>query len=352
MILRKITIALSIISFLLLLPALVLAQGRVVESDSHRFEEVAEGVWLVTGTGSVFTMSNVMVLVGEFDTLVVDSHVTPTAARALLASIPVITDKPVRYLVNSHYHFDHAHGAQAFPDGIEIIGHEFTRKKLSGELGNVLEENTFKSFSDPVPATVANLERQAAAETDPARKARLEERHRVQRDYMNAIGEVQPTPPNITLETKMTLFQVVADGSREIQLHHFGRAHTGGDVMVYLPQDKIVFTGDMMLPGLAYMGDGHVDEWPATLDGLLSLDFDTWLPGHGPVMRSKETIGHFQVYLRDLWSKTSQMHSDGVSFERAAQQIDMTNHSQNFAQIRAAGADPRAIRRIYQLLDQ
>ena len=130
---------------------------------------------------------------------------------------------------------------------------------------------------------------------------------------MNAIGEVQPTPPNITLETKMTLFQVVADGSREIQLHHFGRAHTGGDVMVYLPQDKIVFTGDMMLPGLAYMGDGHVDEWPATLDGLLSLDFDTWLPGHGPVMRTKEIIGHFQVYLRDLWSKTSQMHSDGVS---------------------------------------
>jgi hypothetical protein len=70
------------------------------------------------------------------------------------------------------------------------------------------------------------------------------------------------------------------------------------------------------------------------------------------VMRSKETIGHFQVYLRDLWSKTSQMHSDGVSAGQAAQQIDMTNHSQNFAQIRAAGADPRAIRRIYQLLDQ
>jgi glyoxylase-like metal-dependent hydrolase (beta-lactamase superfamily II) len=215
-----------------------------------------------------------------------------------------------------------------------------------------LEENTFKSFSDPVPSAVADLERQAAAETDPARKERLEERYRVQRDYMNAIGEVQPTPPNITLETKMTLFQVVAGGSREIQLHHFGRAHTGGDVMIYLPQDKIVFTGDMMLPGLAYMGDGHVDEWPATLDGLLTLDFDTWLPGHGPVMRSKETIGHFQGYLRDLWSKTSQMHSDGVSFEHAAQQIDMTNHSQNFAQIREAGVDPRAIRRIYQLLDQ
>ncbi len=349
MYIRKTTAALA---FLLLLPAMLLAQGAVVESGSHRFEEVAEGVWLVTGTGSVFTMSNAMVLVGEFDTLVVDSHVTPAASRALINSIPVITDKPIRYLVNSHYHFDHAHGNQSFPGGIEIIGHEFTRKKLNGELGNVLEESTFKSFSDPVPGTVANLERQAAAETDPARKAQLEERHSVQRDYMNAIAEVQPTPPNITLETKMTLFQVVANGSREIQLHHFGRAHTGGDVVIYLPQDKVVFTGDMMLPGLAYMGDGHVDEWPATLDGLLTLDFDTWLPGHGPVMRSKEPVAHFQAYLRDLWTKASQMHSRGVSADQAAQQIDMTNHGQNFAQIRGAGVDPRAIRRIYQLLDQ
>lgn len=343
---------LTALSLLLAIPTLVSAQGAVVESESHRFEEVAEGVWLVTGTGSVYTMSNAMVLVGEFDTLVVDSHVTPAASRALIESIPVVTDKPIRYLVNSHYHFDHAHGNQSFPDDIEIIGHEFTRKKLNGELGNVLEESTFKSFSDPVPATVANLQRQVEAETDPNRKAQLRERHRVQRDYMNAIGEVQPTPPNITLETKMTLFQVVANGSREIQLHHFGRAHTGGDVVVFLPQDKIVFTGDMMLPGLAYMGDGHVDEWPSTLDGLLSLDFDIWLPGHGPVMRSKEPVGHFQAYLRDLWTKASQMHSRGVSADQAAQQIDMSDHSRNFAQIRGAGVDPRAVRRIYQLLEE
>lgn len=324
----------------------------VVESASHRFEEVAEGVWLATGSGSVYTMSNALVLVGEFDTLVVDSHVTPAASRALIESLAVITDKPVRYLVNSHYHFDHAHGNQSFPAGVEIIGHEFTRKKLNGEIGNVLEEATFKSFSDGVPATVARLEQQAAAETDPVRKASLQENHRVQSDYMNAIQEVNPTPPNITLDTKMTLFQVVATGSREIQLHHFGRAHTGGDVIVFLPQDRIAFTGDMMLPGLAYMGDGHVDEWPASLDGLKTLDFDTWLPGHGPVMRTREPIDHFQAYLRDLWGKTSAMHSRGVSADDAATQIDMTNHRANFAQLTGPGVDPRAIRRIYQLLNE
>ena len=294
---RNVSILALFLSFLVL-PASLMAQ-RVVESDSHRFEEVAEGVWHVSGNGTIHTMSNAMVLVGEFDTLIVDSHVTPVAARALIDSLSVVTDKPVRYLVNSHYHFDHAHGNQSFPDGVEIIGHEFTRAKLNGDMGNVLEERTFRSFSDPVPSIVSNLERQVEEESDSGRRAQLQEQLRVQTDYMNAIPEVNPTPPNITLAEKMTLFQVVARGSREIQLLHFGRAHTGGDVVVYLPQERIAFTGDMMLPGLAYMGDGHVDEWPAALEGLKNLNFDAWLPGHGPVMRDKSQISNLQEYLLD-----------------------------------------------------
>ena len=332
-------------------PFILCAQDRIVESETHRFVEVAKGVWHVSGNGKIHTMSNAMVLVGEFDTLVVDSHVTPSAARTLLDSLLVITDKPVRYLVNSHYHFDHAHGNQSFPSGIEIIGHEFTRAKLSGTLGNVLNESTFRSFSDPVPSLVASLGEQIASESDLAKKAELQERLRVQTDYMNAIGEVVPTPPNITLADKMTLFQVVPEGSREIQLLHFGRAHTGGDVVIYLPQEKVVFTGDMMLPGLAYMGDGHVDEWPDALEGLKGLDFDTWLPGHGPVMRSKVPISNFQDYLRDLWVKSNELYSLGVKWQEAAMQIDMTNHARNYFQIRGPGVDPRAIRRIFELLD-
>jgi len=336
---------------LILLPALVSAQGRVVESDSHRFTEVATDVWHVSGTGSVYTMSNAMVLVGARDVLVVDSHVTPEAAGALLASLSVITDKPVRYLVNSHYHFDHAHGNQAFPESVDIIGHTFTRAKLSGEIGNVLEENTFRSFSDGVPTLVAQLEQQVVAETDPGRRAGLEERHRVQRNYLNSLREVVPTPPNITLETEMTLFQLSDRGSREIRLLHLGRAHTGGDVVIFLPRERVVFTGDMMLPGLSYMGDGHVDEWPATLEALKALDFDVLLPGHGPPVRSKDPITNFQAYLTDLWEKTSAMHRRGVDAEQAAEEIDMTNHSDNYGQLRRPGVDPRAINRIYELLD-
>ena len=97
--LSKVTAIVGLVfASLILLPGLVSAQGRVVESDSHRFTEIAPGVYHVTGTGSVYTMSNAMVLVGESDVLVVDSHVTPAAAEALLASLQVISDKPVRYL--------------------------------------------------------------------------------------------------------------------------------------------------------------------------------------------------------------------------------------------------------------
>ena len=329
---------------------MALAQRNVVETDTHRFVEVRDGIWHGSGNGSVHTMSNVMVLVGAFDTLVVDSHVTPTAARALIESLPAVTDKPVRYLVNSHYHFDHAHGNQAFPDGIEIIGHEFTRKKLNGDIGNVLEENTFKSFSDPVPSLVAILERELEAQTDPQLRDQVAERLRVQTDYMNAIPEVQPTPPNITLDKKLTLFQSVDSGSREIQLLHVGRAHTGGDVVIYLPQERLVFTGDMMLPGLSYMGDAHVDEWPESLEKLQELDFEFWLPGHGPVMDSRDPIVNFQAYLRDLWGKTAEKYRGGVSWEQAATEIDMTNHRDNFPQIQGVGVDRRAVRRMYQLM--
>ena len=107
-----------------------------------------------------------------------------------------------------------------------------------------------------------------------------------------------------------------------------------------------------MLPGLPYMGDGHVDEWPDSLEGLKGLEFDYWLPGHGPIMESKEPIVKLQDFLRDLWLKTGRFYREGVSWGEAALQIDMTNHSANFPQISDAGVDPRAVRRMYQLLDQ
>jgi glyoxylase-like metal-dependent hydrolase (beta-lactamase superfamily II) len=165
------------------------------------------------------------------------------------------------------------------------------------------------------------------------------------------LAEITPTPPNITIDDSMSIYQTVNGGGREIQIIHMGRGHTGGDVVVFLPEEKIVFTGDLMVPFIPYMGDAHVDEWPATLEKLKELDFDTLLPGHGPIVQGKERIDFLQAYLRDLWTNTAALKASGLSAEQAAQQIDMTAHSTNYPQISAPGVDVRAIRRIYALMD-
>lgn len=340
--------------FLLLGVTGALAQdpsGEVIETESHLFERMAEGVYHARGTGEVRVISNALLIVGAHDALLVDSHVTPNAGRALLDAVAEVTDKPVRYLINSHYHFDHAHGNQAFPEEVEIIGHRFTREKLSGERGNVLEEGTFISFTENVPEQVQELERQVAEADDPERRRELEAQLSVQRAHMESLAETEPTPPNVTIEREMTIHQSVADGTREIQLLHLGRAHTAGDVVVYLPDEELVFTGDIMVPGLAYMGDAYVQDWPATLEALKTLEFDTILPGHGAPTQDLALIDHFQAYLRDLWQSTGELKTRGLNAEEAAEQVDMTGHSANFPQINGPGADVRAIRRIYELMD-
>src|SRR5262245_19137404 len=96
---------------------------------AHRFQQIAPGVYGAVGTGTVSVVSNSCVIVNAEDVLIVDSHVSPEAARVLLREIKTITDKPVRFLVNTHFHYDHANGNQVFNAPIDIIGHEFTDRK-------------------------------------------------------------------------------------------------------------------------------------------------------------------------------------------------------------------------------
>ena len=328
------------------------APAGIIETRSHTFKPVADGIYHVTGTGAVNVMSHAMLIEGAHDLLVVDSHVSPNAGMALIDAIKSVSAKPVRYLINTHYHFDHAHGNQVFPQEVEIIGHRYTREKLTGELGNVLEESTFLSFTEGVPGQIEQMQAQLATTENVDQRAELQARIAVQQAHLNSLAGIEPTPPNITIEESMSIYQTVRGGGREIQIAHLGRGHTGGDVVVFLPAEKIIYTGDLMVPFLPYMGDAHVDEWPDTLERLKEFDFDTLLPGHGPIVEGKERIDMLQAYLRDLWANTEALKQRGLSAEQAAEEIDMTAHSGNYPQIRGPGGDVRAIRRIYQLLDE
>lgn len=325
-----------------LLAVSVAAEEYVVETETHRFEEVADGVYFVTGTGAMVTRSNAMVVVTGEDVLVVDSHITPAAARGLIEGIEQITDKSVRTLVNSHFHYDHSHGNQAFGPGVRVVGHEYTRHKMATA---PLEEHTFVGSSARDQQALDDLRAALEAAPEEEREA-LETQIGIQAAHVESTAEIDPVAPDTTLAEKMTFFS----GGREIQLHFLGRAHTGGDVVTYLPEERLVFTGDMMLGGPPWPGDGWVNEWPATLERLKQLDFDLILPGHGPYFRDRELIDHVQAFHRELWEVVSALHAEGVSAEDAVERIDLSHHAANLPPARVR-VDLRGVQRMYMVLE-
>jgi cyclase len=313
---------------------------------AHRFQQIAPGVYSAMATGTLNVGSNSCVIVNQEEVLIVDSHISPESARALLREIKTVTDKPVRFLVNTHFHFDHANGNQVFTaPPVDIIGHEFTRRKL---LGDVLAKGTIFSESlAALPNQIDQLKQRAAAEQDAAAKARLDQQLRVQQAYAEQVKEVKPTPPNITLNDHLTFFR----GDREIRLIHLGRAHTGGDVVVFLPRERVVCTGDMLVAGISNLSDGYVNEWPDTIEKLRALDFTDVIPGHGDPWKGKEKIDHWQAYLRDIWQQASKLHDQKVPVADAAKRIDMTSHKNHYPTIAAPGVAPIGVARMYDVME-
>ena len=312
-----------------------------VGTDTHRLEEVADGVFLAQTKAPLFN-SNALVVVNAEDVLVVDSHITPRMARELIASIGEITSKPITTLVNTHFHYDHAHGNQAFGPDIAIIGHEYTRRKMAGD---PLAEGTFQRGKTGDERQLAALREELAAAAGDEDRAAVETRIGWVQRRIDATAEIVPVPPNVTLNERMTLYR----GGREIQLHFFGRAHTGGDVSVYLPREKVLYTGDMMFAGISWLGDGYVREWPETLERAKALDFELVVPGHGPPFSDRSRIDLVQAYYRDLWAGVAALHAQGVDAASAAATVDLTRH--DALGVEQVGADPLAVARIYALLD-
>ena len=319
--------------------------GTEHNGKAFRFNKVKEGIYHAVGTGALTVIGNGAVIVNDNDVIVVDDHVSPAAAWVLVDEIRSLTDKPVTTVVNTHFHFDHAHGNQIFGKDVNIIGHEFTRDMLLK--GNPLQMPLYRSYLEGIPRQIEDLRRRAAAETDAARKATLQTQLLAAESNRATQAELRPTPPNVTLRTELTLHR----GDREIQIRFLGRAHTAGDVVVYLPKEKAVITGDFLTAALSNMSDAFVNEWPATLEELKKLDFDTVLPGHGEAFTDKAKIDYFQAYLKDVWDQVSRFKQQGVSAEDAAKRADLTKHKDHFPGIQGPGVPLLAATRIYEVID-
>jgi len=326
------------------MPVAVTAQTYpVTQGKTYKFEKVADGVYYATGGFG----SNNVVIVNDNDVLVVDDGTTPVAARAFVDDIKIITNKPVRTVVNTHFHYDHTDGNSVFGPEVQIIAHDYVRTAIA--TFDVLNREPFiTSQKTAVPARIEALTKQIAAEKDPQKKAALQKDLTAAQTTLSQLKEIKPIPPNVTYSSKMVLHK----GGREIQLLFLGRGHTGGDTVVSLPRERIVCTGDLMESRLAYMGDAFFDEWVATLGALKNLDFALVLPGHGAPFADKGLITAFQSYLSDITKKVADLRAQGLSAEDASRRVDLTSHAKDFPQITGPGADPRGVRRIYAWMDE
>ncbi len=207
---------------------------EIIELETGVFARLHEG------------LTNAGIIVGDDGVLVIDSLRVPSFGRDLIHDVRHITDKPIRYLVDTHSHWDHAWGNEEFPDAT-IIGHENCYEEMVDVEWNRQWREKVMSSGDP---------------------------------WSEEAGLVNITPPNLTFETSMRLYI----GGREVRLLFLGRAHTGGDTHIYLPDDGIVFCGDVAQDGgMPFLADSYPSEWPATDDRLVDLQAPRFVSGHGPV---------------------------------------------------------------------
>src|SRR3954466_1924406 len=215
-ILRAMTrIRLAVATAFIALAGLVFQAQSAPPQAAYKFTPIAPGIYSAIGTGSMNVGSNSAVIVNDDEVMIVDSHISPESGRAMLQELKAITDKPVRTLIDTHFHYDHTNGNQAFPPGVDIIGLELTRRKLTGD---VLEKGMFADLLKGLPKQIDDLKARAAGETDPAVKARLAQQVPVQTAFAASLKDLKVTPPNVTLVDRMTLFR----GDREIRLLYLG----------------------------------------------------------------------------------------------------------------------------------
>jgi len=249
----------------------------------------------------------------------VDSHSKPSAARALYEEIRGVTKQPIRKIINTHFHWDHWQGNEVYASQsatLEIITSERTKDNLTrpdaGSGGLSFIEKQLVSL----PKEIDKLKDDIGRATDPQRKANLEANLQQAEAYFAELKALKPALPTRTVSSSITLKE---DG-REIQVLVLGRAHTDGDVFIYLPKEKVIASGDALVDWMPFLNDGYPEEWVQTLQALDQFDFTHIIPGHGEVL-PKAHLSFFRGYLTDLIAAVKQAAIAGASLEEMQKKL-------------------------------
>jgi cyclase len=291
---------------------------------------VADGVYAAISKPAYKVNCNAVIIFLGDSVLVVDTHSKPSAARALVAQIKKLTDKPVRYVVNTHFHWDHYQGNEAYPSswpaGIEIISSEATRNNIE-RLGIPRVKHEIITMPAEIEQLKANLAKATTAEQKEAITRNLSEAEA----YFAELKSMQVTLPTMTFDRSLILHRA----SRTVEILWLGRGHTDGDVWVFLPREKVLVCGDALHGWTPFMGDSYPYDWIKTLDAAEKLDFDYAIGGHGEVMKGKQKFELWKQYFQDLMDQTSAAYSAGASLDEAKKNVSRTLVAKYASQFKA-----------------
>jgi len=254
------------------------------------FAKLSESAYAYTAEGD----PNSGVVVGDDGVLVIDTQATPGMAKDVLRNIRTVTDKPVKYVVLSHYHAVRVLGASAY-GASEVIASRATREMIR-ERGKEDMDSEIGRFP------------------------------RLFRDVESIPGLTWPT---MTFDRELTVWM----GKLEVRIIHVGAGHTRGDSIVWLPSEKVLFSGDLVEYNAGiYAGDAHLQEWPNSLEKLRALGPEKLVPGRGPALAtaadSLKAIEFTQSFVRGLYECAKEGVAAGWSlkqvYEDARRRLDPT----------------------------
>jgi len=296
------------------------AQAPGASTNLFTIEKVADGVYAALARPQVLTNCNAAIFVNSQDVLVVDAHSKPSAAAALIAQIKKdVTTKPVRYLVNSHFHWDHTQGDAAYKASgaeVDIIASEATKQLMTQ-----LSRNRLKESLDSVPIQIDDLQARLAKATSAADKDRYTDLIRQLKAYQNEMKSYTLELPTITFAKS----HVIKDAAGDLHIEFHGRAHTAGDIAVFSPQKRVVASGDVIIGFLPNIADGYPRPWPATINSVGQLAFDHIIPGHGPVHHDRGRMMQMRNYIEELTGRVEEGKNAGKPLAELQKTLTMAS---------------------------
>jgi glyoxylase-like metal-dependent hydrolase (beta-lactamase superfamily II) len=295
-----------------MLPLLLLLQ-TIPDRPPPLRTELAPGVHLFQTApyGEVGLDGNTVAIVTGEGVVVFDANGTPAAAAAVLAEIRMLTTQPVRFLINSHWHWDHWYGNQVYRDafpGLRIIAHAKTRALMSGP---AIEFNR-PGLETGLPGYLASLESRAAGGDSAAARSLA-----VGRFFLAEKRAVRHTLPDSTFTDRLTLRL----GGREIQVLHLGRAVTPGDALLWLPEERVLLTGDLLVNPVTFALSGYPTEWLRVLQRVDSIDAKLLVTGHGGPLRDETLLQATMEVFRVLLREGTKSKGRGIPVDEAREAI-------------------------------